>query len=110
MIRAKKELVIYETRENKAPFEEWLESLKDRKARAIIRVRLDRLTYGHLGQYGSVGAGVHELKIQFGPGYRVYFGEDGDALIILLCGGDKSTQRRDIEKAKEYWADYRMRK
>lgn len=104
-----KKLFIYETKEGNAPFERWLENLKDRKARAVIRARLDRLEYGNAGRYESVGSGVYELKIYFGPGYRVYFGEDGKVVVILLWGGDKSTQKKDIKKAREYWADYKVR-
>ncbi len=110
MISSKKELLIYETTAGKTPFEEWLDDLKDRKARAIIRTKLDRLEYGNAGKYEPVGNGVYELKIHFGAGYRVYFGEDGKTLIVLIWGGDKSTQERDIQKAKDYWTDYRTRK
>ncbi|MGF1602993.1 MAG: type II toxin-antitoxin system RelE/ParE family toxin [Thermosynechococcaceae cyanobacterium] len=99
----------YETSTGKVPFSEWLAKLQDRKARAIIRTRLDRVALGLLGDYKSVGGGIQELRISYGPGYRVYFAQDGQTLIILLCGGDKSSQRRDIEQAKEYWDDYRSR-
>ena len=90
----------------KAPCEEWLENLRDREGRAIIRARIKRLEQGIVGKRRPVGQGVMELKIDFGPGYRVYYGEDGGTLVILLCGGDKSTQGRDIEKAHEFWSDY----
>ena len=102
-------LQIYETDDGQVPFSEWLASLKNRKARGIIRTRLNRVRLGLLGDTKSVGEGVQELRISFGPGYRVYFAQDGDTLIILLCGGDKKTQSRDIECAKEYWKDYRRR-
>lgn len=92
------------------PFGEWLDSLKDRKARAKIFTRLDRLALGNPGDCKSIGAGLSELRIDFGPGYRVYFGQDGEILIILLCGGDKDSQDKDIIVAKEYWADYKRRK
>lgn len=62
---------------------------------------------GNLGEWNSVGHGVYELKIDYGPGYRIYFGQEGNRLIILLCGGDKTTQQKDIKKAQEYWADWR---
>ncbi|MGH7197988.1 MAG: type II toxin-antitoxin system RelE/ParE family toxin [Candidatus Omnitrophota bacterium] len=110
MIIGRKELVFYETAHGKFPFEIWLEGLKDRKARAIIRTRLDRLERGNAGKGSPVGLGVFELKIHYGPGYRAYFGQDGVTLVVLLCGGDKSTQKQDILKAKEYWADYQVRK
>ena len=110
MAVVKKEVLIYQTQEGKAPFEEWLNSLRDRKGAAKIRVRLDRARLGNLGQYRSVGEGVFELKIDFGPGYRVYFGQEGDTIVILLCGGDKSTQYKDIKSAHEYWANYRRRR
>jgi putative addiction module killer protein len=71
---------------------------------------LTRLRTGQHSNVRSVGSGVAEYKIDFGPGYRIYFGIDGDKLIILLCGGDKKTQRKDIEKAKKYWQDYKDRK
>ena len=106
----KKELFLYQTSNGRVPFEEWLESLKDRKARAVIRTRLNRAEQGNAGEFGPVGSGVYELKVRFGPGYRVYFGEDGKTLIILLLGGDKSTQDKDIKRAIEYWEDYTIRK
>lgn len=81
-------------------FSEWLRDLKDRQGRARIVSRLDRLEDGNPGNSRSVGEGVVELKIDVGPGYRVYYIQRGEVLIILLCGGDKSTQTRDIERAK----------
>jgi putative addiction module killer protein len=77
--------------------------------RARIRVRLNRLRLGNFGDCKPVGEGVIELRMPIGPGYRVYLGQDGDTLVILLCGGDKQTQVRDIVKAKEYWAAYGRR-
>ena len=71
---------------------------------------MDRLSVGVLGDWRSVGDGVCELRIDYGPGYRVYYGQDGEALILLLCGGDKRTQAKDIEKAHGYWKDYKARK
>jgi len=81
-------------------FANWLHKLKDRQGRARIFERLDRLAVGNPGITRSVGAGVMELKIDFGPGYRVYYVRRGDLLILLLCGGDKSTQDKDIQRAK----------
>ena len=102
-------MVIYSTPQGSVPFEEWFESLKDRSARAHVFARLGRVRLGNLGDAKSVGEGVHELRINVGPGYRVYLGQDGDVLVILLCGGDKRTQRRDIATAKEYWQSYKRR-
>ena len=110
MMVVKKEILLYQTQAGKSPFEEWLNSLRDRKGAAKIRVRIDRVQLGNLGQYRSVGEGVLELKIDFGPGYRVYFGQEGNTVVILLCGGDKRTQDKDIKSAREYWADYRRRR
>jgi len=86
-----------------------LDSLKDVRARAKIRTRIDRIILGNFGFCDSVGLGVMELKIDFGPGYRIYFGQLGNRLLILLCGGDKGTQREDIRTAHSYWLDYRRR-
>ena len=80
--------------------------LKDRKAAAIIDARLTRVRMGNLGNSKSVGQGVKELKVDFGPGYRVYFGEDSGKVVVLLIGGDKKTQPADIKLAQQYWADY----
>lgn len=97
------------TREGRAPFSEWLTGLKDREGRARVRVRIDRVRLGNLGDAKSVGGGVKELRVDCGPGYRVYFAEAAGVLVLLLCGGDKSTQARDIDKARTYWADYGSR-
>ena len=80
-------------------FAAWLERLKDRNARARIQVRLDRLALGLAGNVRPVGAGVSELRVDYGPGYRVYFKQQGRELVMLLVGGDKRTQSRDIERA-----------
>ncbi|MEK0180527.1 MAG: type II toxin-antitoxin system RelE/ParE family toxin [Oscillatoriales cyanobacterium] len=102
-----REIQRYTTPDGKVPFSEWLDSLRDLKAKFKIDGRLDRVQEGNLGDYRSVGEGVYELRINYGPGYRVYFGQVGTTIVLLLIGGDKSTQEQDINKAKEYWTDYR---
>jgi len=84
-----------------AIFMKWFESLKDRKAKARIQARIDRIEMGHFGDVAPVGEGVSELRIFYGPGYRVYFVQSGDIVVILLSGDDKSTQHADIARAKE---------
>jgi len=81
-------------------YKDWLSKLKDGVARARIITRVDRLEEGNSGDSRSVGSGVVELRINFGPGYRVYYIQRGEIYILLLCGGDKSTQSKDIERAK----------
>jgi putative addiction module killer protein len=90
---------VIEIRET-AAFSAWLRALRDAQARARIAARIRRLAFGNLGDVRPVGEGVSELRIHYGPGYRVYFVRRGDLLIIVLCGGDKTTQPRDIESAK----------
>ncbi|MEG4005523.1 type II toxin-antitoxin system RelE/ParE family toxin [Microcoleus sp. Pol11C1] len=97
----------YSTPDGKVPFSEWLDSLRDLKAKFKIERRLDRVGTGNFGDYRSVGEGVYELRINYGPGYRVYFGQVEETIVLLLIGGDKSTQEQDIRKAKTYWTDYR---
>lgn len=109
MFKGEKKLLLYTTQSGKSPYEIWFYSLEDRKTQAIIWNRLDRLKYGVSRNCRFVGDGVSELKIFFGPGYRVYYGEEGDRIIILLCGGDKSTQTRDIQKASMYWKEYKRK-
>jgi putative addiction module killer protein len=81
-------------------FRDWMADLNDIRARARIADRIDRLTLGNPGDVKSVGDGVSELRIDYGPGYRLYFTRRGQRLVLLLCGGDKSTQNRDIDRAK----------
>lgn len=87
-------------------FAVWLSRLRDKQGRAKILTRIDRLEDGNPGKTRSVGAGVVEMKIDFGPGYRVYYIQRGQELILLLCGGDKSTQANDIERAKALAAQW----
>ncbi|QVL51543.1 MAG: type II toxin-antitoxin system RelE/ParE family toxin [Thiocapsa sp.] len=89
-------------------FDRWLSSLRDRQAVARINARLRNATHGNLGDCAPVGEGVSEMRIFYGPGYRLYFTRRGEALIVLLCGGEKATQQRDIERAKALaatWSD-----
>ena len=91
------------------PFREWLLSVRDTSIRRRIQARLIAIETGNLGDYRSVGDGVWELRLDFGPGYRIYYGEVDNTVVLLLCGGDKSSQRRDIERAKNYWREYKER-
>jgi putative addiction module killer protein len=86
-------------------FSRWLRSLADMRAKAKIAARIDRLAHGNPSDVAPVGEGVSELRIDFGPGYRVYFVTRGRAVVVLLCGGDKSSQARDIKTAKELASD-----
>ena len=91
------------------PFREWLAALRDTRAKAAILRRIDRLTEGNFGEHRPLRDGVWELKIDVGPGYRVYYAQAGEDVILLLCGGSKRTQQSDIARAVEYWNDYRER-
>ena len=104
------EILAYQTPEGKIPYQDWLKSIRNDQIKARIRNRVDRLRLGNFGDCKNVGVGVSELRMHFGPGYRLYFAQDGQTLVVLLCGGDKSTQNRDIEKALLYWQDYKRRK
>ena len=105
----RREINIYVSSDGKKPFIEWLESLKDKTVRYRIKERLDRIAIGNIGDHKSVGNGVMEIRFNFGSGYRVYYGEDGEEIILLLCGGDKSSQAKDIKKAHFFWRDYLVR-
>ncbi len=88
-----------------AEFDDWLASLKDRVGKAKITLRLQRLEHGNAGDHASVGSGVSELRVHSGPGYRVYYKQTGKTIVVILCGGDKSTQETDIKRAKEVAAE-----
>ena len=100
---------MYRTPDGIEPFTRWLQGLKDYSAVARITHRLDRLEFGNWGDCKAIGDGVSELRVPYGPGYRVYLAQDGDTVVILLCGGDKRTQNKDIKTAKKYWREYKER-
>ena len=102
-----RKLEIYRAPSGRVPYLEWLESIRDRRTRRRIQRRIDRVEDGNFGDCRSVGDGVVEIRFQFGPGYRAYIGEVGNTIVLLLCGGDKSSQDRDIERAKAYWQEYK---
>jgi putative addiction module killer protein len=102
----RREILLYETGDGRVPFGEWMDSIVDEPIYGIVMARLERLELGNFGQHHGVGQGVSELVINFGPGYRVYYGLDGTDLVILLVGGSKGSQRRDIQTAKSYWRSY----
>ena len=105
-----KEIGLYRDASGACPFLHWLKTLRDPRAQAKIDYRLRTMETGSLGDCKPVGDGVSEARIHYGPGYRLYFASDGPRLVLLLVGGDKATQTRDIEKARGYWADYKRRK
>lgn len=90
------------------PFDEWFNTLKDVKVKARLLKRLDKVQLGNLGDWGSVGDGVFELKEHFYQGFRIYYGMERRTVILLLCGGDKASQAKDIRKAKQYWREYKQ--
>lgn len=102
-----KTVITYVDQYGNEPFKDWLAHLKDIRGRQKIETRIRRLEAGLYGDCEPVGEGVSELRIFYGPGYRVYFGEENNNLVILLCGGDKSSQNRDIKQAKTFWEDYK---
>ena len=104
-----KEIRIFKTSLGQAPFTEWLYNLKDKNIYLRVRQRLDRLALGNYGDYKSVGKGLFEMRFQFGSGYRIYFGEVNDHIVLLLCAGDKGTQVKDIKLAKRYWQAFKER-
>ena len=108
MIVESKQVRLYVTPDGRTPYVSWIRRLNER-AKDRIDARVTRLALGHLGKNRSVGKGVVELILDFGPGYRVYIGQEGFRAVILLCGGDKSTQKADINNAQEYWQDYQER-
>lgn len=102
-----KTILAYEDEHGNEPYTEWFTRLRDAQSKARIEIRLKRLAAGLYGNCEPVGEGVSELRMFFGPGYRVYFGEEADNIVILLCGGDKSTQKQDIKTAKDFWKEYK---
>ena len=102
-------LEVYCDAKGKQPFVEWLQKLRDRQTRARIERRLERLEQGNRGDCKGLGEGLFELRLFFGSGYRVDYGERDRQLIVLLCGGDKDSQERDITNAQTLWRDYLRR-
>lgn len=100
---------LYATKDGKVPFRDWIRSLRSSQVQQRINVRLSYLRLGNWGNWRSVGEGVKELKIDIGPGYRIYCGQQGDKIVIVLCAGDKSSQSEDINQAKVYWNEYKSR-
>jgi len=103
------EIFRYQCNNGSEPFTEWLNGLRDKAAEARIRVRLLRVGAGNFGDCEPVGDGVMELRLHVGAGYRVYFGRHGMSVVVLLCGGDKSSQAADIKRAKDFWAEWKRR-
>lgn len=99
-------VLIYADHRGNEPFSQWLDRLRDEHSRRRIHARLRRLEQGNFGDCKHLKAGVRELRLFFGPGYRLYFGINAGQSVVLLCAGDKSSQHQDIERAVEYWMEY----
>ncbi|MCB0318868.1 MAG: type II toxin-antitoxin system RelE/ParE family toxin [Bdellovibrionales bacterium] len=105
-----REVLVLETKDGKLPFVEWFDELKDQSIKKAVDARLTRVADGNFGDHKSLGDGVFELRIPRGPGIRVYYGLDENILVILIAGGDKSSQKKDIKKAKTLWKEYKNAK
>jgi len=99
----------YTDEHGESPYADWLDKLRDARAKAKIIMQVDRMELGLFGDSQPIGDGLSELRIHYGPGYRVYYGKEGQQIYLLLCGGDKSTQSSDIQQAKVYWQDHKRR-
>lgn len=104
------EVKIYKTEDGKQPFIKWYDGLKDQTTKFRIRKRLRQVVLGNFGDNRALGNGIYELRFFFGKGYRIYYARDGDTIVLLLSGGDKSTQQKDIERAKTFWENYQRTK
>ena len=101
-----KDILVYCDERNREPYTDWINTLKNKKDQQRIRSRVRRMVQGNFGDHEPVGEGVYELRLFFGSGYRIYFSKQGDSIVLLLCGGDKSSQQSDIKNAKSYWKEY----
>jgi putative addiction module killer protein len=101
------ELVLYKHDDGGCPYNDWFLNLRDKKAQSRILMRMRQIQSGNLGDWAPVGEGVIELRVHVGAGYRAYCGRSGASLVILLCGGDKSSQSKDIQRAKDLWANWK---
>ena len=100
---------LYQIPNSHEPFTKWFLSIRDTSVQQRIQARLTSVRAGNLGDHRSVGGGISELRLDFGTGYRIYFGQVDTTIVLLLCGGAKSSQQRDIERAKNYWIEYKER-
>jgi len=107
MFPQKQTLKIYRDKNGKMPLVEWLEAIKDIIIKARIKNRIARMELGNFGDCKLIKAGVYELRLHFGSGYRVYFGKISNIVVLLLCGGDKSSQTKNINQAVEFWEDFK---
>ena len=103
------EIELYKTTSGQCPFDDWFKNIQEMHTRAKILTRLDRLKLGNFGDCKSLGDRIAELRIYYGPGIRIYYSKIGRKVILLLCGGDKSSQAKDINKAKKYLKEYQSR-
>ena len=112
MDKAVNDVVAYTDESGVSPFWKWVSGLRDKTAKAKIITQVKRMRKGPPSKKNtrSVGGGVSELKIPYGPGYRLYYGQRGERIYILLCGGDKSSQQQDIKQAKAYWKEHKRSK
>jgi len=100
----------YVAPDGREPFERWLQGLSDTKVRVRVKARIDKLEDGNFGDYKSLKGGLYELRLDFNGGYRMYVGEVDRIVVLLICGGNKRTQERDMKKAKESWEEFKKRK
>lgn len=103
------QVIHYTTEEGDDPYQKWIDELKDVKAKARVLVRINRVAQGNYGDCKPIESGVWELRIDWGPGYRVYYAESGKEIVILLAGGSKKSQQPDIDAAVERWAEWKQR-
>jgi len=104
---SKNKILIFKTKDNKEPLIDWLNSIKDIVVKARIKSRLERIDKGNLEDIKNLKGGLYELRLFFGPGYRIYYGKIKRTIILLLCGGDKNSQEKDIKKARKYFNEYK---